>query len=723
MATPEELIAMNAEQQPLAPWGTTGDPQAAYDQAMRDAGLIQEGSDFLIERPDSPGDYIPVQSLGMENLIPKRDSDSVDIDGQLFTRIGDMSSVAWNDLYKGYAKNWMTYDPTYGWVVPYEFAKQANFGSYTGGGKQAFKALTTAIVAAGGGAAVGAAVGAGAAGAGAVEGGTVAAGTTAGAGGVTTQAAVNAAVQGAAQGAVSAAMQGGDPLQGAMMGAVSGGAGGIVGSFIGADSPLLQAATQAATRAAAAAAASGGDQDAILQAAAMGAASAITGQTASGMFPDNPFLAEVAKGTAASATGAALAGGDVQRAALMGGAMGGLTGLERGGLPSISDQEFEELTQDLDLGNLTVEDGPNIPQGFQPETQQIMLRTPETTTEIDQLMGRQAAQGMLGPSLEAFSAGASPELQAILSGMAVKPASFPVVSDEDADLEEPLPEEAPQEKPALNKFAGAAKLVLKALSAIKGAAPTDVRQFTPREFAPPEREEGMTDEEYAQFVGEYEQEYYTEVGEQAIEYLGLSVDDIAALGLTPGTPEYLSYILEQADSIIRGIFGDNADLLLEGESIEGLQNALRNLTQKETAQLLRALYVRGTLDQMSFRSSYADPFTGVEESTGMLPSGIRGAEAAQQRGYARSFEGMAASPRAGAAGALRQLLGRKVDLYGLQQQQDKRRARDMLSGELGIDLDEEEKRRRQMGVSPESYWGGMLNSIDPALLRRLMAKG
>ena len=51
------------------PWGTAGDPFAKYDALLKEYGLTEQGGDFMMQRPDSPGDQVAYQSIyGEEGL-------------------------------------------------------------------------------------------------------------------------------------------------------------------------------------------------------------------------------------------------------------------------------------------------------------------------------------------------------------------------------------------------------------------------------------------------------------------------------------------------------------------------------------------------------------------------------------------------------------------------------------------------------------------------------
>ena len=220
--------------------------------------------------------------------------------------------------------------------------------------------------------------------------------------------------------------------------------------------------------------------------------------------------------------------------------------------------------------------------------------------------------------------------------------------------------------------------------------------------------------------GSMSNEEYTQA---AVEYLSLDPEDMREAGLEPGTPEYVDYILEQADSIIEQIFGADPSALLEGESIEDLQAALKDLTEQEAQQLTRALYVRGALGQMSFQSSSTDPFTGISEELGLLSGEqVEGAKAAHQRGIARSVESVAGLRGKEARAALGGMLGRKADLFNLQSSADARK----LQAQLMELMDEEERKRRgitsagDVPLEDESFFKDVLENADPRALERLL---
>ena len=140
-----------------------------------------------------------------------------------------------------------------------------------------------------------------------------------------------------------------------------------------------------------------------------------------------------------------------------------------------------------------------------------------------------------------------------------------------------------------------------------------------------------------------------------------------ARGLEPGTQPYLDYILARADMLIQAAFGQNPEALLEGESVEDLQAALRGKTQQEMEALSRALYVRGALGGSTFAEQFTDPFSGERMELGtQAGESVEGSRAAAQRGYARFLEDAARLSGPQSRQAIRGMLGRNVDLFDLE---------------------------------------------------------
>jgi len=176
---------------------------------------------------------------------------------------------------------------------------------------------------------------------------------------------------------------------------------------------------------------------------------------------------------------------------------------------------------------------------------------------------------------------------------------------------------------------------------------------------------------------EEQQQYLADV----VNYLGLDAQTMADAGLTPGSPEYTAYILDQADTIIAQVLGgidvDSADLAQQ----------LRTKTDKELQALQRALYVRGQLGQQMGAGTYTDPSTGnAEEVIG--PGMFNPSTAAYQRGLAGRVNRLAGLQGADARQQLQGMLGRNSDMFGMQAQQDQRFEQ--------AKLDDDEQRRRGM---------------------------
>jgi hypothetical protein len=173
--------------------------------------------------------------------------------------------------------------------------------------------------------------------------------------------------------------------------------------------------------------------------------------------------------------------------------------------------------------------------------------------------------------------------------------------------------------------------------------------------------------------------------QELTSYLGLDPQTMAEAGLEPGSQQYMDYILQQADSIIGQVIGDDFDM-----SSEELSAALRGKSQAEMQQLQRALYVRGQMQQMMGSGTYTDPFSGQEEevtSAGMFNPNV----GAAQRGYARKVEELGGMQGQEAYDYLQDMIGRKGDPFGAQvradeaferaklEEDDIRRKRGMLS--------------------------------------------
>lgn len=187
------------------------------------------------------------------------------------------------------------------------------------------------------------------------------------------------------------------------------------------------------------------------------------------------------------------------------------------------------------------------------------------------------------------------------------------------------------------------------------------------EIEPRPREEYESDAEYQQ---------------QFVDYLGLDAQTMADAGLQPGSPEYLDYILQQADAIIQQVIGDDFDM-----TSEELSQALRDKTQEELRALQRALFVRGQLGQQGGSGSYTDPVSGESMQVignGMFNPGV----GAYQRGLAGNVGDLASKSGGQAYEYLQSILGRNTDMYGMQARADEAFER--------AKLEEDERRRRGM---------------------------
>lgn len=170
--------------------------------------------------------------------------------------------------------------------------------------------------------------------------------------------------------------------------------------------------------------------------------------------------------------------------------------------------------------------------------------------------------------------------------------------------------------------------------------------------------------------------------QQLVDYLSLDVNAMAEAGLEVGTPEYMDYILQQADSIIAQILGD-----MDVDS-EDLAAQLRTKTADEMRQLQRALYVRGALGTTAGSGEYTDPFSGLTED--VIGEGINPGVAAYQRGVARNVTDLAGRSGGDALDFLNSMLSRDTDLYGMQQSADQR-----YEQALRQQAEEEDRKRRR----------------------------
>lgn len=180
---------------------------------------------------------------------------------------------------------------------------------------------------------------------------------------------------------------------------------------------------------------------------------------------------------------------------------------------------------------------------------------------------------------------------------------------------------------------------------VKGVVGSEVPQGAPQQG-------DQSNEQYAQ---------------QLIDYIGLDGQALADMGLVPGTDDYYQYIMREVDSMMESLLGG-----LDMNAADFSQQ-IRSKTAEEQAQLQRALYVRGQLDQLMGSGRYTDPFTGQEQDViapeGMLFNPSRGA---YHRGLAGQFSDMAGMGAPEALQSVQEFLGRDADLFGMQERADER---------------------------------------------------
>ena len=230
-----------------------------------------------------------------------------------------------------------------------------------------------------------------------------------------------------------------------------------------------------------------------------------------------------------------------------------------------------------------------------------------------------------------------------------------------------------------------------------------VRQGAPRRS---QREDG-TEESFEEMTPEETEEYF----DQVVEYLGLDTAAMAEAGLTPGTPEYLDYILQQIDAMIAQGFGD-AD-----PDSEDFSALLRTKTEQEVQSLARALYIRGQLGIFAGPGSYMDPFTEIMEDVA-APEGasFRPSVAAYHRGLARSAEEMSKLAPQERKRFLGGMLDREPDLFGAQAKRDAQALREALS-----QTPEDEMKKRRKGMfGEEAYFQSELERMGKPDLDRML---
>jgi hypothetical protein len=166
----------------------------------------------------------------------------------------------------------------------------------------------------------------------------------------------------------------------------------------------------------------------------------------------------------------------------------------------------------------------------------------------------------------------------------------------------------------------------------------------------PQRDEGESDADYTQ---------------ELVEYANLDAAAMAEAGLQPGSPEYYNYILAEMDKVIAQTLGD-LDV-----NAEDFADQLRAKTQEELLALQRALYVRGQMEVLMGSGTYVDPATGVEQEVigdGMFDPNV----GAYQRGLAGNVDELAGLQGEDALSYLQDLIGRKTDMFGMQEAADER---------------------------------------------------
>lgn len=202
-------------------------------------------------------------------------------------------------------------------------------------------------------------------------------------------------------------------------------------------------------------------------------------------------------------------------------------------------------------------------------------------------------------------------------------------------------------------------------------------------------------------------------GQQLAQYANIDAAQMAALGLTPGSPEYMQYIMNQMDSIIAQLT-DGMDM-----TAADLTEQLHSKTAAELEQLQRAIYVRGQMGSLVGSGQYTDPFSGKAEDV-IAPDGqtFNPATGAYQRGLARSAGELAQLRGPTAENYVKGMLGRNVDLYGMQGNKDARMLEAMLNPENA-----DKKRRGAGGLLGNSYEEMINNLTQPELAQLVQAFG
>ena len=458
---------------------------------------------------------------------------------------------------------------------------------------------------------------------------------------------------------------------------------GGAGSFLPAGGGLFEAAARGAITGMINPLVAGGDLSDVVKGAAIGGisggASRAAGQYAGGMFPDLPWLSSVARGAAAGGTGAALRGGNIVESGIVGGVTGGLSKIGQPIAP-VTAPTIPEEAYNYDFDELIAQNRLAGPLAS-PESIAAFLETVPTAVP-----GTELPIG--GGMLDITDPGALDFARISGNLIASTDSSAKEQSVEKVPVAEKLVEKLPvEEKPAQERqvdYGKVAKTLYSIYRSVKGADLPDVPQFER-----PRQKEDQSDEEYL-----------AEISGLALDYLGLDVDILIEEGYEPNTQDVLNYIRTFVDDTIVAAFGGVDPSEIEGEPLDNLLRQLHNFSEKEIEALLRALYVRGALGVMSFQEWAADPFTGEREFIG-AESAKQPDIAAAKRGHARVLESVARQTPGEARRSIKGMLGRSVDLFGLDAAR-KARAQDEMLAKYGayqpIDDEEDDLYERRYGA-------------------------
>ena len=196
-----------------------------------------------------------------------------------------------------------------------------------------------------------------------------------------------------------------------------------------------------------------------------------------------------------------------------------------------------------------------------------------------------------------------------------------------------------------------------------------------------------------------------------VQYANLDPQALADQGLTPGTPEYYQYVMDQMDAIINQVT-NGVD-----ENGKDLAQQLRGKTREELDALERALFVRGQMNQLMGSGHYTDPVSGTGQDV-VAPKGkqVNPALAAYTTGLARSADELARMTPGEASRFIGGMLDRNPDLYGMQARADARGIEEALAQQ---DIFDPMKRRSGAGMSPD-YWRALLDEMSPQQLWALL---